>query len=1090
MFINLHVHSHFSQLDGYGDEKQYIKRAKELRQPSIAITDHASIDGALKWQKECLKNGIKPVIGCELYMADDMKVKQKGEKRYHMTVVVKNETGWHALLRLLTIANLEGYYYRPRLDFQTFLNEEGITGLTVMTGCAGSILWSKEGFVFIHELRNKGIDVYLEIMPHCIDRQDQINTICLDTNSKYGFPLIATNDCHYVYKDQWKVQEVLLAIQRKALWTDKDRWKFGFRGLHLRSAGEMIDEFERQGVVNSRLARIAMMNTVKVAEQCWDFRIPKQDITLPKTKYEKDSMMTAQDLLHKFCSQNQNIKFPLDRTAYVERYTHEMEVIRKKDFAGYLLVIYELVEWCRKNDITVGLGRGSAAGSLVLYLLGVTGVDPLTYGLLFERFLPEYRIDFPDIDLDFESDKCEAVRRHLEEEYGQYNVAGISTFLRMKSRAAIRDVGRVFGINGGDVDTFAKSIKGKNHDNNVVAASGNDTKEGQYFSQKYPEEFQITCALEGTSRGKGQHAAGLIVSGEDLRQGNRCSLELRKNTLMVNWDMHDSEYNGLLKIDVLKLDTLSVLNEAKRLVKQNSGMILDYDKFTYDDGNVFKMLSEGHTAGIFQFSGYACRKLCIDMGVSSFNDMVAIVALARPGVADSGMAEQYVERKKGQQWPPIHPVYEGITKETYGVIVYQEQVMKSLVELAGFDKSDSDRVRKIIGKKRDAREFEPYKLSFFDGCKKQGTLSQKQAEDFWEMLLHHADYSFNKSHSVCYAAIGYLACWLKCHYPAEFFASQLTYGADKEATIKDAQRMGFEIVTPKVGLSDAKNWMPKQGKLYMPFVEINGIGDTQAEKCMTMKPARAARKGFFDIKPKSNSGDKVRDLLEEIKAFDKDHSARPDNCLDYFQYEFGAATCQMELPKISISNKQMVIKRNTMSCQACALRQQASRVVLSSKGQYNALALAEAPGANEDLKGIGLIGDAGDLFWGELGRYGITREMIHYGNCCKCYPKDNKGKRPTYDQVDECFNRWMMDEILSMDCRLLLACGNVPLYALTGKKGGITELSGEMEYLQKLNTYVIWCMHPSAVLHNRKKNLGPFEKGVKRFAKEFKKVIR
>ena len=1090
-FVHLHIHSEYSLLDGLGKPEHYIERAKELGFKALAVTDHGNIDAHLRWQKTCEKVGLKPILGCELYLVQDMKKRERKDPHGHITVLVRNLSGWQALARMLTIANLEGFYYRPRIDSRAFM-EHANAGLIVLTGCATSFLLMPEGQELLLQLRVRGVDCYLEVMPHLTEGQKTVNQICLELGSKYEIPLVATNDCHYVQAEHTKAQEVLLAIQRQAKWKDSDRWRFEIDGLYLRTADEMIYMFKEQGVLNRTQYYQAMMGTTAIAEKCWDFKLLKRNMDLPQTRYEKESpKMIADEILARFCSVKRE---EMQRSGqwqfeYRSRYAHEIEMIHKKGFARYFLIVYEIIEWCKKQGIMIGPGRGSVGGSLVAYLLTITQVDPLRYGLLFERFISEDRIDCPDIDLDFEDVKCYLVRQHLEEEYGRYNVVGISTFLRMKGRAVIRDVSRVFDLPVLDVDTFAKSIRAEAHEEDIIANAGQETKEGKYFARKYPEEFRLACTLEGQIRGAGQHPAGLILSAKDLRGGESGNICQRADALVCNWDMEDCEYNGLIKIDVLKLGTLTVLNEAKRLLALQ-GVSFRYEDLPLDDSKVFQTLSQGNTSGVFQFSGYACTELCKKMGVNSFEDMAAITALARPGPAESGMTELYVERKMGKKWQPLHSIYEAITKDTYGVIIYQEQMMKAMTGLAGFSNSDADQIRKVIGKKRRSEEFEPYRQAFLEGCWKKKTLTQQQAEEFWQGLQEWASYGFVKAHAVEYAMIGYWTAWLKIYHPTEFFCAQLTYGAEKEGVVKEAEQKGMTVVTPKVGFSDSRCWIARDKFLYMPFVEIKGIGETQADKCTSMRPVAVTektRKGFFGLKKSQTfeAKGKLEKLLIDICAFDPAPSARPENLLDYFQYSIGEQ--EDKRSQVKIVRKQMLIDPSVRRCVACSLRQQAGQVVSSSFGMYNVLALGEAPGKEENEQGRGFVGDAGQLLWDEMKPYGITRRMIHVGNCCKCWPR--RARTPSKEQIDECFSRWMKSEILSMDCRLILATGNLPLYALTGRESGITSISGQIEWIEKVKAWVVWCVHPSAVLRNRRSNIISFQKGIEVFAEAFNKQI-
>jgi DNA polymerase-3 subunit alpha len=1008
-------------------------------------------------------------------------------------MLVKNQDGYEMLLRLLTKACLDGYYYRPRIGYDTLLNEDdqGLHGLVIMTGCCESFLSLPGGEKLLSDLQDRGADLALEVMPINIESQSIHNKRCIELSKDFGIPLVATADCHYVLKNDAKAQEVLLAIQRKAKWTDADRWKF--TSGHLKSYREMRHDFEFQGVLSQRQCLSALAYTNQIAEMC-NFEIPKREIDLPITRYEKrDVNKSADDILCDFCDQGIDKLFPNEwPDEYHDRMTQELNIIGEKGFARYFLIVKEIVDWCERTGIMVGPGRGSVGGSLVSMLCGITKpqIDPLKYGLLFERFISKDRLDYPDIDLDFENNKTDQVRAHLEQEYGEYNVAGISTFLRLKSKASVRDVGRVFALPAREVDTFAKAINPKEHDEEIIINAGKSLPEGQKFKRKYPDEFDLMCQLEGTIRTAGQHPAGLIVSASDLRNGERASLLRRSNKLVINWGMDDSEYAGLMKIDILKLDTLTVLNEARRLL-QLQGEDVDYDSLPLDDPKVYKGITRGDLEGVFQLSGYATAQLCGKIKIENIEDIAAVISLSRPGPADSGQTDQYVARKKGQTWKPLHPAYEKITEETYGVMTYQEQMMRAMVDLAGFSGNDADRIRKVIGKKRKASEFEPHRIAFLEGCQKMDTLTDQQAEEFWQGLLEWAHYGFNKSHAIEYAVIGYWTAYMKYHHPTEFICAQLTYGSNTEKMVMEAEKHGLKIVTPKVGISEPINWVAQDNLLYMPFVEINGVGEKDAQKCAKKKSLSGGKKkGFFDIEEVEEEinpeafEDKLQRLLYEIKAFDLDPNARPDDCLSYFQYNLSEPACDIN-GSLSLQKRRAVIDQGAKKCNACKLRKQADQVVLSDGGIYNALALAEAPGKEENSDRKGLVGPAGRLFWEEIWKYNIARRMIHVGNVCKCYP--SKTKNPTKGEIDTCFNRWMIDEINSMDCKLILAMGGSAVWALKGE-AGIVHLNAKMEWVPKVQAWVVFCVHPSAVLRNRPYYLPMFEKAIERFAYEFNKL--
>ena len=1118
-FCHLHVHTEHSLLDGYGSAKQYIFKAKELGFKYIACTDHGSQDGLIKFQKEAEKQGLNPVLGCELYIVPDASIKVPKEFRNHITVLVKDNDGWQNLCRILTEANLHGFYYKPRADFDTL--KKYSKGLVFLSGCTASVLTSKMGRDFFMELNDlcPG-DCYLEVMPHLFDDQVAVNKICLE----YGIPLVASNDVHYVNEEDDKVHEVLLAIQTKAKWSDKSRFHFETKGLFLRSVQEMKAAFKAQGVLSKSQYLLAMRNTADVAEKCSNFRIGKQDIFLPSILMRDES---EDDFLEKIAHDGYHRLFtPLidleDDAVYHERFLEEFNMIKKKKFVGYFLVVWELVEWCKKNNIMIGPGRGSVGGSLIAYLIGITTVDPIKYNLLFSRFIAEDRIDYPDIDLDFEDIKRPLIRGHLEEMYGKNNIASVSTFMDMKGRAAIRDVARVFEIPYSEVDEFAKIIGDEEDGENSIEVAAK-TPEGHRFYQKYPEVLKIAIRLEGQCRGVGQHAAALIVSADDLTQGTRCNLSTRSNQEVVNWDKDDAEFVGLMKLDVLGLNTLSILNETRRLVKENHNKEIVFEKITLDNPQVFEMLSKGQTVGVFQFNTWSTTKLCKEIGIENFGLMSDVIALVRPGPADSGQTAEFTKRKHGGKWQKKHRIYEHITKDTFGIIIYQEQVMQVISEVAGLSYSIADKIRKIVAKKRDVKEFEQYRQMFVDGCKKEETLSEKEALEFWLALEKHASYSFNRSHSCSYAMIAYWCSFCKLYFPAEFLCANLSYGSDgkKEELVKEARRLGLSIVLPKIGVSDAHKWVVKESKLYVPFIEIKGVGEKVATELLKYKPpepqvvtlqqkTKPKQQGFFDIREEEPKtvlkevkekkidkllkaigavGDEPEEDLSKYFSFDVSVDKRDEfpnlrRCLGFdFPPKDLEDMLSLELPIGYIRGKIHTSKFQNpelLYCQSCDLVRQCKRPVMPSPGRYNLAIIGEAPGQNEDEQGEGFVGRAGDLVWKELGKHDLIRRFFHVTNCVKCWP--NQIKTPTARHLTAC-RKWLDEELKQADIKLSLVFGNTGLKYFKGEDGGITKYNGKAEWLEDYGMWVCWAIHPASVLRDPK-NKVDFQSGIANFAEK------
>jgi DNA polymerase-3 subunit alpha len=1116
-FCHLHLHSEHSLLDGYGKADQYVSRAVELGQDYLGCTDHGNIDGLIKFQASCKARGVTPVLGVELYIVPDLGKKGQSEKRYHIVALMTNDAGLANIMAMLSVANLDGFYRRPRIDPKTLLKHRG--GLIFMSACISSFVNMRGGIDLLLELSGTNT-VCLEVMPHDHQLQRETNAKKLALSKKYDIPLVATCDAHYPLIHQSKTQEVLLAIQHKKKWTDADRFTMKDWQLHLRSAEEMVEEFENQGVLPVKEYLQAIKNTVSVAQLCNGYTISKQSVSLPKVcGYEdRDETELLWSLVKKgfFDRFDSNIIKP---GQYQDRLNEEMDIICRLNFQRYFLIVWELVDWCHKNGIMTGPGRGSVGGSLVAYLLHITDVDPIKHGLIFARFISPERNDFPDIDMDFEDERRAEVRQHLEDCYGHYNVAGISTFLTMKGRGALRDVSRVFGVNPKEVDRAAKTIASKPDSDprsgHAIEDAYAESEEMRAFHAKYPEVTRLAVELEGQVRGAGQHAAAVCISAEDLRLGKRCNFCVRDRRLVANWEKDDAEYMGMMKLDILGLSSLTLLNYAKRLIRNNHDVEIEFDKLPIDDKLVFAEINAGHSVGIFQIGSPGLIKTCKEMGISEFTDIAVATSLFRPGPLGAGMVDEYIARKKGQK-PVIHihPKLEPYTRETLGIVVYQEQVMWVMYELAGLSWGVCDKVRKIMGKSRGEAEFQQFKQQFVQGCLSQGTLSVQEADRVWDMLASFSSYGFNKAHAIEYSMISYWMMYCKVHFAKEFMAALLTHGGDdqKSAYINEARRLGLQIQLPRLGISSASKWIATKDEniLYAPFTEIKGIGEAQASKIAsgeikTKIKASRINRGFFDISPEpelvtQNHGSSMSNLLHKVGADGRQLS--PEEAREAQQY-FGfnimdkanrfkklyelEARVWADLPeesllKCEISNVNLLrIARyvKKVECDACQLRQECTTPVSPSVGRYNVMIAGEGPGDKENELGLGFIGPAGEkVLWPELARYGLSALMFHVTNVVKCWP--SKTKTPGKKHIDTC-RPILEDEISNLQPIVILALGNTSVKFFADKDSGIINLSGQTEWSDKYKCWICWCVHPAAVLRSPS-NRGDFENGIRNFA--------
>jgi len=1089
-------------LDGCGKAEQYVLRARELNHQYLACTDHGNIDGLIKFQKACLKQSITPILGIELYIVPDHLKRTRGEKRYHLVALITNEIGLENILKMLSIANLEGFYHRPRISPKVLLEHR--EGLIFLSACVSSFINMPGGVDLLLELNHTNT-VCLEIMPHNMEIQKSVNAKKVELSRENDIPLVATVDCHYPLPHQNKTQEVLLAIQHKKRWTDEDRFTIRDWQLHMWSEQEVIDGFKRQGIVDEVEYMQAIENTIAVAELCNGYKIKRHSVELPKVCgfEDKDETELLRAIIEEGLIERDTSAAP--PSVYRKRIEDEFEQICLMGFQRYFLIVWELVNWCYEQGIMTGPGRGSVGGSLVAYLMRITDVDPIRYGLIFARFVSPERIDFPDIDIDFEDERRHEVRDHLEKLYGEYNVAGISTFMTMKGRGALRDVSRVFGINQIDVDKAAKSIALK-PDNGVrpghtIEDSLKKSEELRSFQAKYPEIFQLATELEDQVRGVGQHAAAICISSEDLRFGKRCNLCLRDNKLVANWDKDDAEFMGMMKLDVLGLSSLTMLNYARKLIKKNHNVEIEFDKIPLNDEKVFHEMSLGHSVGVFQMGTPLLIRLSKEMGVNEFDDIVLLNALSRPGPLASGMTDEFIMRKRGDK-PVVylHPKMESFTKETLGIIVYQEQVMRAMYELAGLSWGICDKVRKVVSKSKGSEEFGKYKQQFIDGCIQQNTLTLHEASQIWDALSSHGSYSFNKSHSVEYSLIAYWTAWLKFNYPKEFMASLLTYGGDdnKSSYIDEARRLGLRIELPKFGLSLADKWFVSKHEdvLYAPFTEIKGIGKAQAQKIASKS---GLNKGFFNINSIQQQSDSLNQMLLKIGADGRKLTDEEAHDIQkYFSFNISDKKNRFnhlyELEnrdwesfseddllqcKITDVNLIKIVKYyKPIKCKSCQLHEICRAPVNPSIGRYNIMICGEAPGPDEDEKGIGFIGKAGyQILWPELRKYGLSASMFHITNVVKCFP--GKGKTPTKGQIEAC-RMILEDEITNLSPIVILAFGNTSVKFFTERNSGISTLSGTTIWSDRYKCWICWCIHPAAVLHSYN-NYSSFEIGIKNF---------
>lgn len=804
-FVHLHNHTEFSLLDGASRVEALVKKAKEFGMPAVAITDHGSMYGVVDFYKYALKYGIKPIIGCEVYIAPRARTEKttvEGEAYYHLILLAENEQGYRNLIELVSRANTEGFYYKPRVDKELLrIYHEG---LICMSACiAGEVpalilRGDIEGArILAEEYRDIfGVENYfLELQDHGLPEQAQVNPILIDIAAKTGIGLVATNDLHYINKEDAECHDILLCIQTGKTVDDPGRMRFSTNEFYMKSQQEMAALF---GHIPE-----ALENTCQIAKRC-DVKFEFNKLHLPQ--FPVPDQLTADDYLRRLCEEALPIRYKPVTGECCSRLDYELDVIRKMGYSGYFLIVWDFVNYARRSEIPVGPGRGSAAGSIVAYLLGITNIDPLRYGLLFERFLNPERVSMPDIDIDFCYENRSKVIDYVAGRYGADRVAQIITFGTMAAKAAIRDVGRALNLPYGEVDRIAKLVPNELGITLKRALEVSTELKTLYQSDETVRRLiRLALAVEGLPRHASTHAAGLVIAKEPLTH----YVPLQNSSegfITTQYDKDRIEDLGLLKMDLLGLRTLTVIGDALRFIRENRGITVDIDVIPYDDPKTAAMLKAGDTTGVFQMESAGMTNLVKELRPECFDDLIPLVALYRPGPLGSGMVTDFIERRHGKkEITYLHPLLEPILCDTFGVILYQEQVMKIASEMAGFTLGEADLLRRAMGKKKHD-VLEAQRANFMKGAADRG-IEPALAKAVFDLMEHFADYGFNKSHSAAYALVAYQTAYLKANYPQEFMAALLSsvMGINDKVGhyIEQSRRMGIAVLPPDINASGA-----------------------------------------------------------------------------------------------------------------------------------------------------------------------------------------------------------------------------------------------------------------------------------------------
>jgi DNA polymerase III subunit alpha len=878
-FVHLHTHSQYSLLDGLSKVPDLVAHVKAKGMDAVAITDHGSMYGAVEFYEECTKQGVKPIIGEEMYVAPNgrhSKEPRKDDVRYHLTVLAKNNTGYQNLLQLTTKAHLEGYYYKPRIDWE--LLEEYGEGLIILSGCLNGelskliIRGDVDGARAVIKKYHArfGEDYYLEIQPNTLADQLKVNKVLVALSDELGVPLVATQDAHYLKPEDADAQDVLLCLQTKSKKDDPSRLSMAGQDFSVPGPDEMAKRMKEY-------PRSALENTVAIAKKTsWSLTLgqnvlPHFDVPEGKTDFS---------YLKELCESGIPKRYPHADAALTktvdERLAYELSVIEKTGFASYFLIVQDFVNWAKAQGILVGPGRGSAAGSIVAYLTRVTNIDPIQYELLFERFLNPERISMPDIDLDFADTRRDEVIRYVEEKYGKDHVAQIITFGTMAARAVIRDVGRVMNFSYGDCDRLAKLIPFQMTLKDAIET----VPEIKQFMKSDPQGQQfleIALQLEGVARHTSTHACGVLITPEPLSHYAPVQYASSSDKQVVSqYSLHPVEVLGLLKMDFLGLKNMTIIERTRDIVAGMTGEKIDIDTIPLDDPLPYQLLQEGKTKGVFQLESEGMRRYLKQLKPSEFEDIIAMVSLYRPGPME--FIPDYIAGKHGLKRPEyLHPTLEPILKKTYGIAVYQEQVLQMARDLAGFTLGEADVLRKAVGKKI-GKLLREQKKKFIDGCVQNG-IEKNLAKQIFAFIEPFANYGFNRAHAACYAMIAYQTAYLKAHYPAAFMAALLT--ADEHDTdriailVEECRVMGIEVLPPDVNAS-LKHFtvVPDSDEKVIRFgmVAIKNVGDGVVEDLIAERKAGgrfATIEEFLERVPQSVLNKKPIESLIMCGAFDE-----------------------------------------------------------------------------------------------------------------------------------------------------------------------------------------------------------------------------
>ncbi|MFH1776220.1 MAG: DNA polymerase III subunit alpha [Candidatus Omnitrophota bacterium] len=879
-FVHLHVHTQYSLLDGACMIDNLVDQAYQLKMPALAMTDHGNMFGTIEFYQAAMNKGVKPIIGCEVYIAPESRLKKTSkagrDTAYHLLLLAKDEQGYKNLMKLVSIGYLEGFYYKPRIDKEILGKyAKGLIGLSsCLKGeipvliASGLIEQAKKTTAEFIDIFGKD-DFYLELQDSGITQQRTVNRHLLEFARQFEILPVATNDVHYLLKEHAQAHEILLCIQTQTTLADPGHMRFQTEEFYLKNPQEMHSLFSD--------VPQALRNTLAITEKC-NLELDFSKVYLPK--YKVPDGKKPEIYLSELCHHNLKTRYPEPTEIICNRLMHELKVIKDLGYASYFLIVWDFINFAKQKSIPVGPGRGSAAGSIVSYLLGITDIDPLKYDLLFERFLNPERISLPDIDIDFCYERREEVIKYVTEVYGKENVAQIITFGTMAAKGVIRDVARVMGLPYVDADRIAKLVP---YDINITLQDAiNNVSELTNLYKTDPTIRQLldtSLSLEGLTRHASTHAAGVVISSDRLTEHVPLFKPNDAGQISTGYPMGALEKIGLLKMDFLGLKTLTVIDQTLKILKRTGNLELIIEHIPPDDKKTYQMLSEGNSTGVFQLESSGMREILRKLRPEMFEDLIAILALYRPGPLGSGMVDDFIKRKHNKTKIKYdHKLLEPILKDTYGIIIYQEQVMRIVNILAGFTLSQADTIRRAMSKKIP-EVIDQLRNSFIEGAVKRN-INKRIAEKIFNLIEYFAGYGFNKSHSAAYAQISYYTAYLKANYPVEFMAALLTSekdNTDKIALyIDELKRMNIKILPPDINESFGK-FTVVGGAIRFGLSAVKNVGIVAVDAIVRSRIEKGAFTSLYDFSERVDLRTVNRKVIESLikcGAFDSFKKSR------------------------------------------------------------------------------------------------------------------------------------------------------------------------------------------------------------------------